>query len=270
MGAPIVAPELQWSDANGKPLAGGTITTYAMGTTTPKATWLDPALSALNPNPVVLDAAGRSVMYGDGDYRLVLKDILGNLIFDGPATTIVSAAMEPVVAAPTIADALSLLGVNALISAEATARANADAWEANTRSAQDIALQNNIDTEATARFNADGTLYAEFTAEDANLQAQINAIPPPIAHAVTMQSGTSTSDSSGNIAVTYPVPFTLQAMQFIAVIPGNPNVWYDPNAGGTAHVGISATIGRLVSDPADDGVLVPVPGAAFSWYVIGL
>ena len=119
MAVPVVSPLLQWSDADGNPYAGGSIETYVPGTSTPKATWVDPDQLAANTNPVVLDAAGRSLMYGDGDYRLVVRDAAGNLIADFEATTIVSAAMAPVVAAPTIADALVLLGIDDLIAAEA-------------------------------------------------------------------------------------------------------------------------------------------------------
>src|SRR3954470_6191883 len=158
MAAPVISPELQWSDANGTPYAGGSIETYQPGTSTPKATWLDPDQAALNTNPVILDAAGRSLMFGDGDYRLVLRDALGNLIFDQPATTIVSAAMAPVVSAPTIADAVDLLGLGdasaseaaaraAADSAEQTARINADNAEKAAREAADTTLQTNIDAE---------------------------------------------------------------------------------------------------------------------------
>ena len=270
MVAPIIVPEMQFLDANGTPLAGASITTYIMDTSTPKATWLDPQQSALQTNPAILDAAGRVRLYGDGNYRLVLKAIDGNLIWDTPATTIVSAAMEPVVSAPTIPDALGLLGVNALISAEATARSNADSAEQSARIAADNA-------EATARANEDDQLgiyinneTAGREAADANLQSQIDALPPTITNAVIMQTGTSTSDNSGNIAVTYPTAFATQAMQFIAVVSGNPLVWYDPGTEGTSHVGLTSTIGRLVHDPADDGNLVVVPNQAFTWYVTGL
>ena len=216
MVAPIIVPEMQFLDANGTPLAGASITTYAMDTSVPKATWLDPQQSALQTNPAILDAAGRVRLYGDGDYRLVLKDILGNLIWDTPATTIVSAAMAPVVSAPTIPDALNLLGVNALISAEATARSNADSAEqsariaadnaeASTRAAYDAAIQTNLDNENAARIAADN-----------NLQAQITALPPAIANAVTMQTGSGTSASSapGAISVTFGSAYATHTQDF--------------------------------------------------------
>src|SRR6476620_5923831 len=110
-------PSPQFCDANGHPYAAGTIDTFVPDTTTPKSTWLDPDGAALNTNPIVLDAAGRCSMHGDGLYRLVLKDADGNLIWDLPSSTLVSGAMAPVIIAPTIADALVLLGVQDAIDA---------------------------------------------------------------------------------------------------------------------------------------------------------
>lgn len=49
----------QWFDDNGNVLSGGKIYTYQAGTTTPAATYADNLGSAVNPNPIVLDAAGR-------------------------------------------------------------------------------------------------------------------------------------------------------------------------------------------------------------------
>ena len=273
MAAPIINPEPQFVDANGKPYAAGTIYTYVAGTTTYKPSYTDPALTALNPQPIVLDAAGRCVMWGDGDFRLVLHDALGNLVWDQPSTTIVSAAMAPVVSAPTINDALNLLGVNALISAEATARSNADSaeqsariaadnTEASTRAAYDTAIQTNLDNENAARIAADN-----------NLQAQINALPPPITGAVTMQHGTGTTDSSGNMTVTFPVAFTQRVMDFQATADNTTTFHFTsyvaaltPPNGGLTN---SAAVGQLVA-----GSAAPTPGpcasAAFHWWALGV
>ena len=56
---------LQWFDNAGAVLAGGSITTYLTGTTTPTSTWSAIAMGAgnLNANPVVLDSAGRATIY---------------------------------------------------------------------------------------------------------------------------------------------------------------------------------------------------------------
>lgn len=61
-------------DADGLPLAGGKLYTYAAGTTTPKATYTTEAAGTPNTNPVILDADGyANVWLGDGSYKLVLK-----------------------------------------------------------------------------------------------------------------------------------------------------------------------------------------------------
>jgi hypothetical protein len=72
----------QFIDGNGAPYAAGTVDFYIPSTTTRKNTWQDPDKVTLNANPVVLDAAGRATIYGTGQYRQVLKDSLGNTIWD--------------------------------------------------------------------------------------------------------------------------------------------------------------------------------------------
>lgn len=74
--------ETTFFDANGVPLASGTVEFYIPGTTTPKDTWQNSAQTILNPNPVTLDSAGRAIIYGSGSYRQVVKDSLGNLVWD--------------------------------------------------------------------------------------------------------------------------------------------------------------------------------------------
>jgi hypothetical protein len=200
MVAPVITPLLQWSDADGNPYAGGTIETYVPGTSTPKATWVDPDQLAFNTNPVVLDAAGRSLMYGDGDYRLVVRDAAGNLIADFEASTIVSAAMAPVVAAPTIADAVDMLGIDDLIAAEASARAAADSAEATARIAGDAALTTITDG---LRTDLDAEI-ARATAAEAALQDQIDGI----AGTPLLQSGNGATDAgTGTQTVTFATPF---------------------------------------------------------------
>lgn len=73
----------QFCDGNGAPLAGGSVYFYVVGTTTPKTTYQDQALSTPNTNPVVLDAAGRATIWGSGSFRQVLYDVNGNLVWDG-------------------------------------------------------------------------------------------------------------------------------------------------------------------------------------------
>ena len=56
-------PKLQFFDNNGKPMAGGCVATYQAGTTTPLATYTDASGATANPNPVVLDSAGRAAIW---------------------------------------------------------------------------------------------------------------------------------------------------------------------------------------------------------------
>lgn len=74
--------EQQFFDDNGVPLALGTVTFYIPSTTTPKDTWADANGNVLNANPLTLDAAGRAVIWGSGAYRQIVKDSLGNTIWD--------------------------------------------------------------------------------------------------------------------------------------------------------------------------------------------
>lgn len=69
-------------DSNGNPLTAGTVDFYTPGTTTRKTTWQDPTELIPNANPVVLDAAGRAIIYGFGSYRQIVKDKNGNIIWD--------------------------------------------------------------------------------------------------------------------------------------------------------------------------------------------
>lgn len=72
----------QYFDNNGNPLSSGTVDFYIPNTTTRKTTWQDAAETIPNANPVVLNAAGRAIIYGDGIYRQILKDRNGNTIWD--------------------------------------------------------------------------------------------------------------------------------------------------------------------------------------------
>lgn len=72
----------QFTDASGASLALGTVDFYVPGTTTRKDTWQDAGQTIFNTNPVLLDAGGYAIIYGSGTYRQVVKDVLGNVIWD--------------------------------------------------------------------------------------------------------------------------------------------------------------------------------------------
>ncbi|HLH92063.1 MAG TPA: hypothetical protein VKX28_26825 [Xanthobacteraceae bacterium] len=67
-------------------LAGGSVYFYIPNTTTFKQTWSNATQTVLNPNPVILDQNGCAVIYGTGTYRQVLKDQLGNTVWDQTTT----------------------------------------------------------------------------------------------------------------------------------------------------------------------------------------
>lgn len=69
-------------DAAGNPLAGGLIYHYIPGTSTPKDSYADVDATITNSNPVILDAAGRAVIFGTGSYRQVAMDSMGNQMWD--------------------------------------------------------------------------------------------------------------------------------------------------------------------------------------------
>lgn len=105
----------QFLDSNGAPLASGTVTFYIPTTTTFKDTWTDPDEANLNTNPIVLDAAGRATIYGVGQYRQILKDVAGNLIWDKLTAAPLGSAPGPV-----IGTQLAVADTAALVAADLT------------------------------------------------------------------------------------------------------------------------------------------------------
>lgn len=62
-GTVMPAPLFTAYDSNGDPIVGGKLCVFAAGTSTPATTYSDSALSSANTNPVILDVAGRAVVY---------------------------------------------------------------------------------------------------------------------------------------------------------------------------------------------------------------
>jgi hypothetical protein len=84
----------QFCDENGIPYTGGQVFFYIPGVGPPsvlKDTYEDHQHTVINPNPIVLDAAGRAVIFGLGRYRQILFDQLGNQIWDQETEAPVSA-----------------------------------------------------------------------------------------------------------------------------------------------------------------------------------
>lgn len=75
-------PKLQFFDANGNPLVGGFLYTYAAGTTTPLATYTDSTGVSANTNPIVLDSRGEAnVWLSFVAYKLALYTSASVLIW---------------------------------------------------------------------------------------------------------------------------------------------------------------------------------------------
>lgn len=68
----------QFFATGGAPLVAGIVYMYVPGSTVIANTWADPLGQILNPNPIILDAAGRSPpMWGNGQYRQLVLDSNG-------------------------------------------------------------------------------------------------------------------------------------------------------------------------------------------------
>jgi hypothetical protein len=196
----LPSPELQFVDPNGVPYAGGSFFLYVPGTTTPKNSWMDWGGTVLNANPIVLDSAGRCIVWGDGDYRCILEDADGNLIFDQNSTTLVSAAMVPVVSAPTLAAARDAMGVTAAIQVETDRAIAMEQYLLSLINSPSSALAAEI-ARAEA---AEAALQAAIDAETARAEAAEAALGADLPN---MRVGYAETDSSGYVTVTYSTPF---------------------------------------------------------------
>lgn len=76
------SPKMQFFDANGNPLAGGKLYSYASGTSTPLTTYTDSTGLSANTNPIILDSRGEAnVWLGGNNYTLTLKTATDVLIW---------------------------------------------------------------------------------------------------------------------------------------------------------------------------------------------
>jgi hypothetical protein len=272
---PVILPIHQFCDSDGNPYAGGSLASFIPGTSTPKTLWIDPNKTAIATNPVILDAAGRALIYGDGEYRLILRSATGDEVWDIECTTLVSSAMAPVILAPTIADAQELLGINDLIDAEALARSNADSAEQNARIAADNA-------EAAARAAADTTLQANIDAErtralaaEAHLQTEIDALSGGGGPTPSFQSGTATIPGGtalpgGAYHLTFPTPFATACTAIVCMCS---DAWWTPvstTLWGPTFIATSVTnTGCTIYAKPWDGTTGYLADVPFYWIATG-
>lgn len=76
----MTSPYQQFFDDNGNPLSGGKIYTYRAGTSQLKNSFTDSTENTPAPNPIILDAAGRAVVWISGSYKFVVTDADDNII----------------------------------------------------------------------------------------------------------------------------------------------------------------------------------------------
>jgi hypothetical protein len=74
-------PKAQFFDANGSPLVGGKVYTYAAGTTTPLETYTSESAVTPNTNPVILDSRGECNLWFSpaSSYKVVLESATDTL-----------------------------------------------------------------------------------------------------------------------------------------------------------------------------------------------
>lgn len=65
----------------GTPLVGGKVYTYDAGTNNPRVTYQDAVGTIPNTNPIILDARGEATIFWQGNYKVVLRDALDNVIW---------------------------------------------------------------------------------------------------------------------------------------------------------------------------------------------
>lgn len=73
---------------DGTPCAGGQLSTFAAGTTAPKATYADAAGTVPNPTTITLDAKGEAVVYWSGAYKVALFQADGTQVTGYPVDNI--------------------------------------------------------------------------------------------------------------------------------------------------------------------------------------
>lgn len=186
----------QFCDAAGVSLALGSVGFYVPGTLSPKVTWKDSLQSAMNANPVPLDIGGYAVIFGNGDYRQIVKDVNGNTIWD-------QLTSAPLVAGDTAAIVASAVAAASTATAAQAAAAAASALTASNASA------------AAALAAATAGVYVNAAASNVPRGAAINVLTP---------------GSGGTNGTNYVATYT--GGNYI----GNPTILYDVVAGAVANV----------------------------------
>lgn len=176
MATMLAVVRTRFLDDQGRPLVGGKVYSYEVGTTTAKPTYNDPNATVPNANPVILDGAGSADVYLVGRYTIAVHDASDVLIeqIDLVADTVDALSLTDAVDALDTDLTARYLAADALldgkITLEAATRATIDAAEAVARAAQDTILMDLINALANGSTKAYLT-YAELDAAKASLPA---------------------------------------------------------------------------------------------------
>lgn len=241
----------QYFLADGTVNAGGSISFYETDLTTPKTTYSDDGLTTPNPQPVLLDSAGRPVndIWGSGSYGAVIVDALGAnpRTFNNIQSGVSDAATIPTLVAN---DFLTNDGSNLL-------------WDTVLQVPDPTGFGTgaNIQTDGTTVFWAAGQTI---TPGSGSLQVGT----------VLMQTGTGSVPSSGattaSQGITFPTPFS--ALWHVEASVNNSwnltAVGYIPAVTVNGRSVTGFTVG-LDTNGADNGTPI-VNATPFSWFAIGL
>jgi hypothetical protein len=145
-------PKTQFFNNAGQPLGGGKVWTFSADGATPKTTYQDLFGTIPNSNPVPLDTAGRAIIIGSGAYVWQVCDSVGNTIYtQATQDSGASVAMQPVITAATIAEAMTLLGEPWGMSY------SAGTMFVTQESVQMFSVTNTLTVAATSNFSGDAT-----------------------------------------------------------------------------------------------------------------
>lgn len=251
----ILSPQLQFSDQDGAPLAGGLLYSYIPDTLTEKATWQDKDETIYNTNPIILDVRGACVVFGEGDYRFILTDANGVQIFDllssAPLAASAVGAILPCLGQQTLQGFMDCAGITAALQNLAS---NISLMPGPTGPAGPVGPTGPSGPAGSA--GQDATFPSSLTQPGYVVLGQYG-------NAAMIQWGQGTTDSTGKAQVTYAWPFAVANFANVctAIIP---DLWVmvtqnNTNAGFTA-ISNSPFAGGLWNGG-------PIP---FAWISIGI
>lgn len=213
--------EQTFVDLNGDPYVGGSVFSYVPGTSDPSPTYTDQTLSVPNPNPVVLDAAGRAVMWTDLITRQVLYDMFGNLIWDRPT----GIEIDQIYGNLTIAGNLTVDGNS----------------QFNGSGTFDGLLTANGGETVNGPFNATGgaTISGTLTTNNINNSGNINTSTLDASGLITAGGGlTANGPITANDGITAPGGFTGN----VTVAPGSCVVTNCIESNGAQYISVNANL----------------------------